>query len=462
MAKKKSAPAAKKSAPAPKQKQALQKAQAAKKSAPPAKKSAPPAKKSAPAAKKPAPPANQKQALQRAQQHVSGNKLNKSEVQKLENKGFTSKQIQAVAKSMGSTTGSAQQRIDNKHAPAAKKSTPAAKKSTPAAKSSAPSGSSYNAIGAWGQANKGNPTVQAAANDLFYNAAAANLSTKSAVSYANQMTPIALRYQQASTDIAEAADLRRLGAETSAARGLLQQQGDIGYRDNQLAAQTQRYGYDQQLSGIGLQADAQRYGYDQQLKGVGLQETGATQRVGLQEAGATQRTQIQDSGDTRRVGLQTDAQRYGYDQQLRGIGLQEAGATQRTQIQDSGDTRRVGLQTDAQRYGYDQQLKGVGLQTDAQRYESSQATARTGMETQAQRYGYDQQLKGVGLQTDAQRFESSQATERTGMTNRSDEEKIRISGGEDRKTLTRGTDETLRLRSDARGAIRSAGRSFYG
>jgi hypothetical protein len=167
------------------------------------------------------------------------------------------------------------------------------------------------------------------------------------------MTPIALRYQQASTNIAEAADLRRLGAETSAARGLLQQQGDIGYRDNKLAAETQRY-------------------------------------------------------------------------------------------------------------GYDQQVKAVGLQTGAQRYESSQATARTGMETQAQRYDSDQRLKGVGLQTDAQRFESSQATERTGMTNRSDEEKIRISGGEDRKTLTQGTDETLRLRSDARGAIRSAGRSFYG
>jgi hypothetical protein len=292
------------------------------------KKSAPAAKKSAPAAKKPAPAPNRQQALQRAQ----------------------------AAK---------------KSTPAAKKSTPAAKKSTPAAKSSAPSGSSYNAIGAWGQANQGNPTVQAAANDLFYNAAAANLSTKSAVSYANQMTPIALRYQQASTNIAEAADLRRLGAETSAARGLLQQQGDIGYRDNLLSADTQRYGYDTQL-------------------------------------------------------------------------------------------KAVGLQTDAQRYGYDQQLKGVGLQTEAQRYESGQATARTGMETQAQRYGYDQQLKGVGLQTDAQRFESSQATERTGMTNRSDEEKIRISGGEDRKTLTQGTDETLRLRSDARGAIRGAGKSFYG
>jgi hypothetical protein len=347
---------------------------------------------------------------------------------------------------MGSTTGSAQQRIDNKHAPAAKKSTPAAKKSTPAAKSSAPSGSSYNAIGAWGQANKGNPTVQAAANDLFYNAAAANLSTKSAVSYANQMTPIALRYQQASTNIAEAADLRRLGAETSAARGLLQQQGDIGYRDNKLAAQTQRYGYDaagqRRLackpapSAMSRARPLHALGWKPRLSATTPGPAADTRRVGLQ----TGAQRYESSQATARTGMETQAQRYGSDQRLRG----------------------VGLQTDAQRYGYDQQLKGVGMQTDAQRYESSQATARTGMETQAQRYGSDQQLKGVGLQTDAQRFESSQATERTGMTNRSDEEKIRISGGEDRKTLTRGTDETLRLRSDARGAIRSAGRSFYG
>jgi ribosomal protein S20 len=316
---------------------------------------------------------NQEQAAKRAQKHVSGNKLTKSEVKTLEKEGFSSKEINSVASTM-KVGDKAQSRIDNKHAPAAKKS-------TPAAKSSVPSGSSYNAIGAWGQANQGNPTVQAAANDLFYNAAAADLSTRSAVSYANQMMPIALRYQQASTNIAEATDLRRLGAETSAARGLLQQQGDIGYRDNRLAAQTHRYGYDTQLKGIGLQADAQRYGYDQQLKGVGLQE-----------AGATQRTQIQDIGETRRVGLQTDAQRYGYDQQLRGVGLQ----TDAQRYESSQATARTGMETEAQRYGYDQQLRGVGLQTEAQRYGYDQQLRGVGLQTEAQRYGYDQQLRGLG------------------------------------------------------------------
>jgi hypothetical protein len=57
----------------------------------------------------------QQEALQRAQKHVSGNKLTKSEVKTLEQKGFSSKQIQAVAGSMGSVGGSAQSRIDNKH-----------------------------------------------------------------------------------------------------------------------------------------------------------------------------------------------------------------------------------------------------------------------------------------------------------------------------------------------------------
>jgi hypothetical protein len=229
----------------------------------------------------------------------------------------------------------------------------------------------YDAIRAWQQANKGNSTVQAAANDLFYNALSSNLSTQSAVSYANQMTPIALRYQQASTKIAEEVDLRRLGAETSAIRGLTQQQGDLNYRDNQLAAQTTRYGADRELEG-----------------------------------------RLADSAATKYVANRV------YDATVE--------------------------QTKSQRYGYDQALKGTGLQTAAQRYESDRATDRTGMETSAQRYGYDRQLEG------------------TKDTNRSDEDKIRISGGQDRKTLTRGTDETLRLRADARGAIRTAGKSFYG
>jgi len=57
----------------------------------------------------------QQEAVQRAQKFVSGDKLQKSEVKKLESKGFSSKQIQAVASSMGSVGSNAQQRIDNKH-----------------------------------------------------------------------------------------------------------------------------------------------------------------------------------------------------------------------------------------------------------------------------------------------------------------------------------------------------------
>jgi hypothetical protein len=56
----------------------------------------------------------QQQAVQRAQQYVSGSKLQKSEVKKLESKGFSSKQIQSVAAGM-KVGGKAQSRIDSKH-----------------------------------------------------------------------------------------------------------------------------------------------------------------------------------------------------------------------------------------------------------------------------------------------------------------------------------------------------------
>jgi hypothetical protein len=56
----------------------------------------------------------QQQAVQRAQQYVSGSKLQKSEVKKLESKGFSSKQIQSVAAGM-KVGDKAQSRIDKKH-----------------------------------------------------------------------------------------------------------------------------------------------------------------------------------------------------------------------------------------------------------------------------------------------------------------------------------------------------------
>lgn len=97
----------------------------------------------------------------------------------------------------------------------------------------------------------------------------------------------------------------------------------------------------------------------------------------------------------------------------------------------------AGINADAQKYGYDRQFQ-------ASNYRADRDYDIAGVRADADRYGYDQQLTGVRD------------------TNRSAEDQIRIRGGEDRTTMIQGTDETLRLRADARGAIRKAGKTFYG
>jgi hypothetical protein len=74
----------------------------------------------------------------------------------------------------------------------------------------------------------------------------------------------------------------------------------------------------------------------------------------------------------------------------------------------------------------------------------------------------DASVKSTQIGADAQRYGDD--TRLTGVlaTNRSQEDQRRIQGDEDRKTLTQGTDETLRLRADARGAIASQGKRFFG
>jgi hypothetical protein len=229
----------------------------------------------------------------------------------------------------------------------------------------------YNAVKAWQKANKGNATVQAAANDLFYNAAMQNIGTRGSVDYANQMSPVALRYQAASTKIAEEADLRRLGAETSAARGVIQQQGDLNYRDNRLTAETRRYEADRDFDKTAVGAKATMYGAD------------------------------------RSVDIAKE-------------------------------------QTRAQSYESDNRLRGTAMETAAARYVGDRGVDSTRLTADASKYGADRGLEGIKD------------------SNRSSEDQIRISGRQDRKTLTQGTDETLRLRADARGAIQTAGKSFYG
>jgi len=285
------------------------------------------------------------------------------------------------------------------------------------------------AISQWSSANEGNKTVQASANDLFYNWMSSQLGTQSAVSYANQMTPIAQRYQAASTKIAEESDLRRLAAETSALRGLTQQQGDLQYRNNQLTASTTRYTADQQLRETGLLAGAQRYSADQQFRSTGL--LAGAQRFESGEA-------------TRRTGMETAAQRYGYDQAYRGVELQ----TGAQRYESDRATDRTRIQSDTQRHGYDQDLAG-------RKYTADRGVDVAGIQAGAQMYDSDRGLEGV-------KYGADRGLEGIRDTNRSGEERIRIAGGEDRKTLVQGTDETLRLRADARGAIRTAGRSFYG
>jgi hypothetical protein len=135
--------------------------------------------------------------------------------------------------------------------------------------------------------------------------------------------------------------------------------------------------------------------------------------------------------------LQTDALKYGADQTLAG-----------TRYSSDRQVDATRLQTDAQRYGADQQLAGT-------RYSSDRQVDATRLQTDAQRYGYDREFDGRKYVSD---------NELTGVREgyQSQERQIGLRGDEDRKTLTQGTDETLRLRSDARGAIASTGKRFFG
>jgi hypothetical protein len=97
-----------------------------------------------------------------------------------------------------------------------------------------------------------------------------------------------------------------------------------------------------------------------------------------------------------------------------------------TQISSDAQVRSTQIGADAQRYGADREVDSTRISADAQ-------VRSTQIGADAQRYGYD-----------------------------SAERQRRIEGEENRKTLTQGTDETLRLRADARGQIASTGKRFFG
>jgi hypothetical protein len=123
---------------------------------------------------------------------------------------------------------------------------------------------------------------------------------------------------------------------------------------------------------------------------------------------------------------------------------------------NSGDVRYISdRRLDETRTTADASVKSTQIGADAQRYGADRQVDST-------RIGADAQVRSTQIGADAQRYGDD--TRLTGVlaTNRSQEEQRRIQGDEDRKTLTQGTDESLRLRADARGAIASHGKRFFG
>lgn len=202
--------------------------------------------------------------------------------------------------------------------------------------------------------NQGNDAAAAAVNDLYYNAASADLQTRSDVNYAQQMIPLALDLQRGQQQIASQADLQRLSSEGAIVRDLVGLQGNIQTGIKRLETDAQKYGYDAALKGT-------QYSSDKNLEGVKYSS----------DADARWRIYTADRD--------LEGTKYGADKGLEGV-----------------------------KYGADRNLEGV-------------------------KYGYDSQERQIGLQ-----------------------------GTEDRKNMVQATDETLRLRADARGAIRTAGKRFYG
>jgi len=274
--------------------------------------------------------------------------------------------------------------------------------------------------------NRGNQAVAGAANDLFFNSLSASLQRDSDASYARTMMPLSLEYQRGQQGIATEADMRRIAAEGGIMRDLTEQEGRIRTDLANINSADVRYSADRQVDATQIGADAQRYGYDQQLAGT---RYSADQNLAGIRVGA--------DAQVRSTQIGADAQRYGYDQQLAGVLDTNRSQLEGTKYTADANVKSTQIGADAQRYGADRQVDSTRIGADAQ-------VRSTQIGADAQRYGDDTRLVGVLA------------------TNRSQEDQRRIQGDQDRRTLTQGTDEALRLRADARGAIASRGKRFFG
>jgi hypothetical protein len=275
------------------------------------------------------------------------------------------------------------------------------------------------AIRDWTNNNKGNQAVAGAANDLFYNSLSSQLQTDSDASYAKTMMPLLLEQQEGTQRIATEADMRRIWAEGGVIRDLQEQQGRIQTGLANINSGDVRYISDRRV-------DESRIGADAQVRST---------QIGADATRDVADTQLQGTRYTADAGVRST--QIGADAQVRS-----------TQIGADAQVRSTQIGADAQRYGYDTQLAGTRYSADRQ--------------VDSTRIGADAQVRSTQIGADAQRYGDDTRLAGVKATNFSQEEQRRIQGGEDRKTLTQGTDETLRLRADARGAIASTGRRFFG
>lgn len=113
---------------------------------------------------------------------------------------------------------------------------------------------------------------------------------------------------------------------------------------------------------------------------------------------------------------------------------------------------------------YQEKMQGIASNaSDRQiRTQNEADLKRDEVSAGVRRYEADQSLAGTRETAGASRYSADRGLDIAKYQSDSDERQIGLTGQERRKELEQGTKETLALRRDARGAIATSGKRFYG
>lgn len=278
--------------------------------------------------------------------------------------------------------------------------------------------------------------------DSYLGAQRAGLSTSAAVNYTKQMMPLASQYESQQLNRIGEWDLRRISSEGSVARDLQRMQGDSAkyLSDNQLKGlyNTNQTTYRSTDLSTGRALQGTKYVANQELRGV--QDTN---RTAYRTADLTSGRELEGTRDTNRTAYRT------------------ADLTSGRQLEGVRDTNRTAYQTADLTSG--RQLEGV---KDTNRTAYNTADLTSGRELEGTKYVADKNLAGIDL-TSARNLEgvkygADRGLEGTKYGFDSQERQIGLAGNEQRQTMSHETDQTLRLRYDARRQISNQHGRFYG